>query len=186
MAVPIQKQLWTIEEFEHAWDGGAFPQDARLELIRGEIVEMSPIGDPHFFCVMYLGDLLADLKPKGISSIQGPLKLPELESVPQPDAVVFRRRANFRTRPPRAKDVLFLVEVADSSLAYDRDVKMPLYAEMGIHEAWLVDINGDQIFVYREPTPDGYQIVRTYCRGECITPKSFPGKKLSVMDILGR
>ena len=186
MAVPIQKQLWTIEEFERAWDDGAFPPDARLELIRGEIVEMSPIGDPHFFCVMYLGDLLADLKPKGISSIQGPLKLPELESVPQPDAVVFRRRANFRTRPPWAKDVLLLVEVSDSSLAYDRDVKIPLYAEVGIREAWLVDINGDQIFVYREPTPDGYQTVRTYYRGEFIAPKSFPDKKLSVMDILGR
>lgn len=185
MAVPIQKQLWTIDEFERAWDNGAFPPDARLELIRGEIVEMSPIGDPHFFCVMYLGDLLADLKPKAISSIQGPLKLPELESVPQPDAVVFRRR-DFRTRPPRAKDVLFLVEVSDSSLAYDRDVKMPLYAEMGIREAWLVDLNGDRIFVYREPTPDGYQTARTYYRGEFITPKSFPGKKLSVTDILGR
>jgi Uma2 family endonuclease len=135
---------------------------------------------------MYLGDLLADLKPKGISSIQGPLKLPELKSVPQPDAVVFRRRENFKVRPPRAKDVLFLVEVSDSSLAYDRDVKMPLYAEMGIREAWLVDINGDRIFVYRQPTPDGYQTVRTYYRGEFITPKLFPGKKLSVMDVLGR
>jgi Uma2 family endonuclease len=184
MAVPIQKQLWTIEELEHAWDDGAFPPDARLELIRGEIVEMSPIKDPHFFCVMYLGDLLADLKPKGISSIQGPLKLPELGSVPQPDAVVFRRRANFRTRPPRAKDVLFLVEVADSSLAYDRDVKMPLYAEVGIREAWLVDINGGRIFVYRRPTPDGYQEVRIYSRGEFVTPKAFPGKRFAVNDIL--
>jgi Uma2 family endonuclease len=186
MAVPIQKQLWTIDEFERAWDDGAFPPDARLELIRGEIVEMSPIGDPHAFCVMWLCDLLSDLKPKGILSPQNPLKLPELESAPQPDAVVFRRRSNFKVRPPQAKDVLLLVEVSDSSLAYDRDVKMPLYAEAGIREAWLVDINGDRIFVYREPTPDGYQTVRTYYRGEFITPKSFPGKKLSVMDILGR
>jgi Uma2 family endonuclease len=186
MAVPIQKQLWTIDEFESAWDSGAFPPDARLELIRGEIVEMSPIGNPHAFCVMWLCDLLSDLKPKGILSPQNPLKLPELESVPQPDAVVFRRRADFKTRLPQAKDVLFLVEVSDSSLAYDRDVKMPLYAEMGIREAWLVDINGDRIFVYREPTPDGYQTVRTYYRGEFITPKSFPGKKLGVTDILGR
>jgi Uma2 family endonuclease len=184
MAVPIQKQLWTIDEFERAWEAGAFPPDARLELIRGEIVEMPPIGDPHFFCVMYLGDLLADLKPKGISSIQGPLKLPELESVPQPDAVVFRRRANFRTRPPRAKDVLFLVEVSDSSLADDRDFKMSLYAEVGIREAWLVDLTTDRIFVYRRPTPEGYQEVRIYSRGEFVTPKAFPGKRFAVNDIL--
>jgi len=89
MAVPIQKHLWTIEEFERAWDEGAFPPDARLELIRGEIVEMSPIGPPHALCVMWLCDLLSDLKPKGILSPQNPLELPELESVPQPDAVVF-------------------------------------------------------------------------------------------------
>lgn len=184
MAVPIQKQLWTIEEFERAWDDGAFPPDARLELIRGGVVEMSPIGYQHFLCVMYLGDLLHDLKPKGISSIQGPLKLSELESVPQPDAVVFRRR-DFRTRPPRAEDVLFLVEVADSSLAYDRDVKMPLYAEVGIREAWLVDLNSDQICVYRRPTPDGYQEEHIYCRGEFITPKAFPGKSFAVDEILG-
>lgn len=184
MAVPIQKQLWTIDEFEYAWDAGAFPPDARLELIRGEIVEMSPIGGPHFFCVMYLGDLLVDLKPKGISSIQGPLKLPELESVPQPDAVVFRRRANFRTRPPRAKDVLLLVEVSDSSLAYDRDVKMPLYAEVGIREAWLVDLNSELVIVYRRPSPDGYQEEHIYGRGEFVTPKAFPGRRFAVDDIL--
>ena len=185
MAVPIQKQLWTIEEFERAWDAGAFPRDARLELIRGEIVEMSPIGNPHAFCVMWLCDLLSDLKPKGILSPQNPLKLPELESAPQPDAVVFRRRSNFKVRPPQAKDVLLLVEVSDSSLAYDRDVKMPLYAEADIREAWLVDINGGRIFVYRCPTPEGYQEVRIYSRGESVTPKAFPGKRFAVNEILG-
>jgi len=185
MAVPIQKHLWTIEEFERAWDEGAFPPDARLELIRGEIVEMSPIGPPHALCVMWLCDLLSDLKPKGILSPQNPLELPELESVPQPDAVVFRRRLDFRSRPPRAKDVLFIVEVSDSSLAYDRDVKMPLYAEVGIREAWLVDLNGERIFVHRRPSPEGYQDVRVYSRGEFVTPKAFPGKCFSVDEILG-
>jgi|SRR3954464_8221282 Uma2 family endonuclease len=184
MAVPIQKQLWTIEEFEHAWDDGAFPPDARLELIRGEIVEMSPIGDPHAFCVMWLCDLLSDLRPKGILSPQNPLKLPALGSVPQPDAVVFRRRLDFKVRPPRAKDVLFLVEVSDSSLSYDRDVKMPLYAEVGIREAWLVDLTTDRVFVHRKPTPEGYQEVRIFSRGDFITPEAFPGQRFAVNDIL--
>jgi Uma2 family endonuclease len=65
MAVPFQKQLLTIEEFERAWEGGAFPPDARLELIRGEVVEMSPIGDPHALCVMWLCDLFPTSGPRG-------------------------------------------------------------------------------------------------------------------------
>jgi|GraSoiStandDraft_8_1057269.scaffolds.fasta_scaffold26877_2 Uma2 family endonuclease len=185
MAVPIQKQLWTIDEFERAWDDGAFPPDARLELIRGEIVEMSPIGNRHFVCVMLLGDLLADLKPKGISSIQGPLRLPLQESVPQPDAVVFRRRKDFAARPPRGKDALLVVEVSDSTLAYDRDVKMPLYAEVGIPEAWLVDLKSNRIVVHRRPTPEGYQDVRAYARGESVTPEAFPERQFAVDEILG-
>ena len=129
MAVPMQKQLLTIEEFERAWDDGAYPPDARLELIRGEVVEMSPIGDPHASASYGSAIFCTTSGPRESSSPQNPLKLPELASVPQPDAVVFRRRANFRARPPRAKDVLLLVEVSDSSLAYDRDTKMRLYAK---------------------------------------------------------
>jgi Uma2 family endonuclease len=185
MAVPFQKQFLTIEEFERAWEEGAFPPDARLELIRGEVVEMSPIGDPHFLSVMFLGDLLSELRPKGISSLQGPLRLPLQESVPQPDAVVFRRRSNFKTRPPRGKDALFVVEVSDSTLAYDRDVKMPLYAEVGIPEAWLVDLNAERILVYRRPSPEGYQEVRAYRRGETIYPEAFPETGFAVDAILG-
>jgi Uma2 family endonuclease len=185
MAVPIQKQLLTIEEFERAWEDGAFPPDARLELIRGEIVEMSPIGDPHFLSVMFLGDLLSELRPEGISSLQGPLRLPLQESVPQPDAVIFRRRTDFKTRPPCAKDVFFLVEVSDSTLAYDRNIKMPLYAEVGIPEAWLVDLNAERILVYRRPSPEGYQDVRAYQRGETIYPEAFPETGFAVDAILG-
>ena len=157
-----------------------FPPDARLELIRGEIVEMSPIGDRHFLCVMFLVTLLADLMPKGILSPQNPLRLPWHESIPQPDAVVFRRRPNFRARPPRAEDVLLLVEVSDSSLAYDRNVKMPLYAEAGIPEAWLVDLNSETLFVYRQPSPEGYQDVRAYRRGESVSPEAFPETEFAV------
>lgn len=185
MAVPFQKQFMTIDQFEQAWEDGAFAPDARLELIRGEVVEMSPIGDPHFLSVMFLGDLLPELRPKGISSLQGPLRLPLQESVPQPDAVVFRRRSNFKTRPPRGKDALFVVEVSDSTLAYDRDVKMPLYAEVGIPEAWLVDLNAETIWVHRRPSPGGYQEVRAYNRGETIYPEAFPETGFAVDAILG-
>ena len=185
MAMPFQKQFLTIEEFERAWEEGAFPPDARLELIRGEVVEMSPIGDPHFLSVMFLGDLLSELRPEGILSLQGPLRLPLQESVPQPDAVIFRRRTDFKTRPPRAEDVFFLVEVSDSTLAYDRKVKMPLYAEVGIPEAWLVDLKSATIFVHRQPSLEGYQDVRAYRRGETIYPEAFPETGFAVDAILG-
>lgn len=185
MAMPIQKQFLTIEEFERAWEEGAFPPDARLELIRGEVVEMSPIGNRHALCVMWLCDLLPILRPKGILSPQNPLRLPVQESIPQPDAVIFRRRTDFKTHPPRAKDVFFLVEVSDSTLAYDRNVKMPLYAEAGIPEAWLVDLKSATIFVHRRPSPEGYQDVRTYRRGETIYPEAFPETGFAVDEILG-
>jgi Uma2 family endonuclease len=185
MAVPFQKQLLTIDQFEQAWEDGAFPPDARLELIRGEVVEMSPIGDPHALCVMWLCDLFSDLRPKGIVSSQGPLRLPLRQSVPQPDIVVFQRRPDFKARPPRAKDVLFLVEVSDSTLAYDRDVKMPLYADAGIPEAWLADLKSETIFVHRRPSPEGYQEVRACRRGETIYPEAFPKIGFAVDAILG-
>ncbi len=116
--------------------------------------------------------------------MQGPLRLPLLESIPQPDAVVFRRRPDFLARPPRSEDVLLLVEVSDSSLAYDRDVKMPLYARAGIPECWLVDLNSGTLFVYRQPTPDGYRDVRAYRRGESVAPEAFPESKFAVTEIL--
>jgi Uma2 family endonuclease len=144
---------------------------------------MSPIGDRHAWCVVWLCDLLVDLRPEGILSPQNPLKLPQLESAPQPDAVVFRRIA-FKARRQSAKDVLLVVEVADSSLAYDRDVKMRLYAQAEIPEFWLVDLNSQRIFVYRQPSSEGYQEVRAYYRGESISLQAFPEKQFGVGDIL--
>jgi Uma2 family endonuclease len=134
---------------------------------------------------MWLCDLMADLRPVGILSPQNPLRLPSQESIPQPDAVVFRRRADFASRPPRAEDVLLLVEVADTSLFYDHKRKLPLYAENGIPEVWLIDLNSDAVLVYRQPTREGYQEMRAYRRGEAISPQAFPEKGFAVDEILG-
>jgi Uma2 family endonuclease len=185
MAVPIQKQVLTIADFERAWESGAFPPDARLELIRGEIVEMTPIGDRHALCVMWLCDLLADLRPVGILNPQNPLRLPLQESIPQPDAVVLRRRTDFCVHPTCAEDVLLLVEVADTSLSYDRKKKLPLYAENGILEVWLVDLTSEAVFVHRRPSPEGYQEIRVCRKGETISPEAFPDKRFAVAEILG-
>lgn len=146
---------------------------------------MTPIGDRHALCVMLLNDLLADLRPKAIINPQNPLRIPGQKSVPQPDVVLLRRRLNFRSRPPHPEDVFLLVEVADTSLAYDRDVKIPIYAGSGIPEVWLVDLNSRTISVFRRPTAKGYQDVRQYQRGDEISPGAFPDVRFEVVAILG-
>ncbi|MEA2603537.1 MAG: hypothetical protein QOF89_4529 [Acidobacteriota bacterium] len=185
MAMPNLQQHLTIEEFQQMAATGVFAEDDRLELIRGELVEMAAIGDRHALCVMLANDLLSDLKPRGIVNPQNPLRLPGQGSVPQPDVVLLRRRPDFRSRAPHAGDVLLIVEVADSSLAYDRDVKIPLYAEAGIPEAWLIDLTSDTIFAYRGPLPQGYQELREYRRGAWISPQAFPDERFLVDDLLG-
>ena len=185
MAVPIQKHLWTIEEFESAWESGAFPPDARLELIRGEIVEMPPIGGPHIACVVQLITLLSRLIPRALLSPQNPLRIEGYESRPQPDLVLIRPRGGLAQRPPADDDVLLVIEVADSSLARDRKDKIPLYAAAGIPESWLVDLNSATLFVYRRPAPEGYQDVRAYRRGESVSPEAFPDVSFTLEEILG-
>jgi Uma2 family endonuclease len=181
----MSKQHLTIQEYQGMVEAGVFAGDDRLELIRGEIVEMTPIGDRHALCVMLVGDCLADLRPRGILSSQNPLRLPGQGSVPQPDVVLLRRRPDFRSRAPHAGDVLLMVEVSDTSFAYDRDVKVPLYAEAGVFETWLADLNSDTIFAYRRPSPDGYKEVREYRRGDWISSEAFPEERFQVDDLLG-
>ena len=185
MAVPIQKHLWTIEEFERAWDEGAFPPDARLELIRGEIVEMPPIGGPHIACVVRLITLMSRLFPKAQVSPQNPLRISDRISIPQPDIVVIGTRTDLAENPPTDEDSLLLIEVADSSLHRDRKDKIPLYAEAGIPESWLVDLNSSTLFVHRRPSPEGYQDVRAYRRGESVSPEAFPDVSFTIDEILG-
>lgn len=185
MAVPITRHLLTVDEFQRAAATGVFSEDARLELIRGEIIEMTPIGDRHGVCVMMVEDLLADLRPKGVVSTQNPLRLPAQRSVPQPDVVLLRRRHDFWSRPPHPEDVFLLVEVSDTSLAYDRDVKIPLYAESGIPEAWIVDLSSDTIFAFRRPSPRGYQEIREYRREDEISLEAFPEVHFAARQILG-
>ena len=185
MALPNLRQNLTIDEFQRLAEAGVFAEDDRLELIRGEVVEMAAIGDRHALCVMLATDLLSDLRPRGIVSPQNPLRLSGQGSVPQPDVVLLRRRSDFRSRAPHAGDVLFLIEVSGTSLAYDRDVKIPLYTEAGISEVWLADLNSDTIFAYRQPSPDGYQEVREYRRGDWISPETFPDKRFLADDFLG-
>jgi Uma2 family endonuclease len=165
---------------------GIFGNDARLELLEGEIYEMSPIGSPHAACVTILHQLLT-LKFAGklIVISQNPIRLDDF-SEPQPDIALLRWRDDFyKHGHPKPTDVLLVIEVADSTVESDRSYKMPLYAKAGIPEAWLVNLPDEKIELYAEPADGVYQFARDFKRGEDVQAHSIAGLLVPVADVLG-
>jgi Uma2 family endonuclease len=165
---------------------GILTEDDRVELIDGEIVEMTPIGRSHAAGVKRISwHFWQRVGLVAVISVQDPVRLDE-HNEPQPDVALLRHRADFyKAGIPQATDVLLLVEVADSSIAFDRRVKLPLYARSGIPEVWLVDLTKNTVGVYRDPGPKGYQTVRTLRRGDKVAPLAFPDQEFAVAAILG-
>jgi hypothetical protein len=182
MAIASRRRRFTVEEYRRLGEVGILHEDDRVELIDGEIVEMTPIGERHALAVIYLNNALArGLEGRALVSPQNPLRLGP-HSEPQPDLVLLRPAAD---RLPAAPDALLVIEVADTSLAYDRDTKLPRYARAGIPEAWIVDLEGQAVEVHRAPGPTGYRDVQRLGRGASVSPAAFPDLRLAVDDILG-
>lgn len=152
------RHRWTVAEYHRMAEVGLLHEDSRVELIDGEIIEMAPIGSEHAGHNNYLMSCLAHrLYGKAIVAGQNPVILGGYEE-PQPDIAILRWRDDYyRTAHPHAEDVLLLIEISDSTLRYDRDVKIPLYAKSGIPEAWLLDIQSRQLEIHREPINGVYQ-----------------------------
>jgi Uma2 family endonuclease len=177
---------FTVESYHRLGELGVFHEDDRVELLDGQIVEMTPIGRRHAACVVRLSNWLARHTGTDTGvSVQNPLVLAERWE-PQPDIVVLRRAAGFAGAwLPSSGEVLLMIEVADSSLERDREVKIPRYAEAGIPEAWLVDLASDTITVYRAPGPEGYSEIVTVTRGAVLRPLGLPGVTVAADEILG-
>lgn len=185
-AEPIRRRFTTVEYHAMA-DSGILSPDDRVELIEGEIWEMSPTGGPHFAGVARLDRAfqkrLGD--EEAIIVIQSPIHLNDL-SEPEPDVLVLRFRGDFYGGSlPTPADAFLLVEVADSSLEFDRRVKLDLYARNRVPEAWLVNLKQGTVEVYREPSPQGYGKPRIFRRGDRVSPLAFPGLQIEVAEILG-
>ena len=186
MALQLLPGTFTLDLYHRLGELGILDEDDRVELLDGQIVEMTPIGGAHSACVIRLNDLLARRVRRDTTvSVQNPVILADRWE-PQPDLAVLRRSGGLSGAwLPHAPDVLLVIEVADTSLERDRTVKLPRYAAAGFSEAWLVDITSDRIEVHREPGPDGYREVRLATRGATITPINLPGIDINVDDVLG-
>ena len=186
MSLPISKYYFTVAEYERMGEAGVFHQDARLELIEGEIIEMSPIGSRHAACVNFLSRFLnRAVGDIALVSIQNPLRLNDF-SEPQPDLALLQLRDDFyRAAHPTPPDVLLIIEVADTTLEYDQQVKVPLYAKAGIVETWIVNLPEEQIEIYAGLTGEAYQLVKHSRRGEEARAHAFNHLAVSVAEVLG-
>ena len=185
--VEVARRRFTVDEYHRMGQAGIFHEDDRVELIHGQVVQMTPIGPDHSSCVIRLTELFAPLAGRGASiSIQNPLVLARYHE-PQPDFTVLRHRADgYQAGLPEPSDVLLVIEVGDTSADWDRQTKIPLYAQAGIPEAWLVNLPADRIEVYRRPAGARYDEVTSAGRGARLTPLQFPGLTLSADQILGQ
>lgn len=180
--VPPRLKL-TLAEYDEMVESGAFAwmRDRRIELIRGEIRETAPPSPSHCVVVANLNAWSHGGVPRDdvIIRVRNPVGIPELDSSPEPDIVWVRRRDYFK-RHPRNSDVLLLIEVADTTYAYDTGEKLALYAECGIKDYWVVNIRQYQIEVFRKPRRGVYTEQTTIDYESAVSPLAFPKAELAV------
>lgn len=185
--VELTRRRFTAAEFLHLAEIGFLREEERVELIRGEIVEMSPINEAHASTTRRLIRLLTKtFGEQVIIGAQDPVQLGG-DSLPQPNITVLRARNDFySTQHPGPKDIVMLIEVSDRTLNYDRRVKSVLYAQAAVLEYWIVNLRARRVEVYREPQSDGYRITIRFQPGESLSLLAFPDVALKVDDILGK
>jgi Uma2 family endonuclease len=186
MSVQVTKRRFNITEYYRMAETGILSEDDRVELIEGEIIKMAPIGSRHAGCVSRLNTLFNRLVSETtLVSVQNPVRLSDF-SEPQPDISLLKVRDDFYSNShPTPADVLLIIEVSDTSLDYDRNIKIPLYAASLIPEVWLVNLIKDIVEIYREPRDGMYREVRYVRRGESVSPKCSPNLTISVDALLG-
>lgn len=174
---------FSVEQFHKMGEAGIFPPDVKLELIDGQIIAMS-IGKDHAKVVKRLNRKISRMLPENAAtiSIQDPLTVDD-GSEPLPDVMLLQfRNDDYAQRLPIPAEVLLLIEVSDSTLTYGRESKIPKYARNNIVESWIVDIAGEKVWVYRQPSPEGYLQIQAYGRSESV---QLLGLELSIAEILG-
>lgn len=185
-AISRETRKFTVDEYFRMVEAGILKPKERVELIEGEILVMPPMGTPHFGGIMRYTRIFASLvvAARAAVLIRAPLPLDE-NSAPEPDLALLKfRRDGYSFARPSAEDVLLVIEVSDSSLNYDRDVKAHIYGRAGIPETWVLNLPGDCIERFTEPGPEGYGQHAVLRRGGKVAPVSLPDVELPVEELL--
>ena len=180
------RKLFSVKEYDELIDTGFFTGKKRVELIEGELIEKMTQGDPHIGCINRLNRIFTrNLGDDFIVSIQNAIVVNPY-SAPEPDVAILRFREDFyASGKAKPEDVFLVVEVSDSTVRYDRQTKMPLYAAAGIEEAWLVNLPRKVLEVYRSPVGGKYGVVQKLGKTDSIAPLRFPDLQFSVSGIIG-
>ncbi|HND21350.1 MAG TPA: Uma2 family endonuclease [Acidobacteriota bacterium] len=170
MSTHPTKRWFSVQDFHRMVETGILTEDDRTELIAGVVISMSPFGSRHAACVKRFNALLSrQLLGKVIIGVQDPIQLDSFTE-PQPDLSILQFRDDFYAEQhPRAREVLLLIEVSDLSLSYDRDTKLPLYAQAEIPEVWIVDLTAEKILAYQQPKAGKYEVQETYTAATKLT-----------------
>ena len=185
MSVDVVQRQFTVDEYLKMVETGILNEDDRVELLGGEIVEMTPPPGPDHNAPW---GILNRLLVLGVGSralvMSGPTLRLSRRSAPEPDFVLLRPDPrNYRDRYAEPGDVLLLVEISDSSIRRDRELKLPLYAAAGIPEYWIADVQSETVEVYKDPAGSSFASVRVFPRGESVSPSAFPDLRIAVDEI---
>ena len=186
MQTEVTKKLFTVDEYYRMADAGIFGPEERLELIEGEIIEMSPVGDRHIACVNRATALFGSrLAGKAMVSVQNPVRLDRF-SEPQPDIVLARPREDYYAgKRLSSEDTFLVVEISDTTVRYDRNRKMPLYAKAAVPELWIENLQENVILVYRNPRENTFSTSLVFRHGDSISLHAFPEFVFRVDELLG-
>jgi len=173
-----------VDELFAMVEAGIVAEDERIELLDGEILVMPPIGDPHADGTDRLDESFKEqLRRRARVRVQGPVRIDD-NSLLQPDIAVLQLRDDYHRRTPTPADVFLLIEVADSSLQMDREVKLARYAAAGIPEVWIANVGARQVEGYSDPVDGVYRSRRVVTAEGSISPLAFPDVSLAVADFL--
>ena len=175
MAIEISRRLFTVDDYHRMVDAGILSEDDRVELIHGEILAMSPIGPRHNAAILRATQSLVRIGgDRAIVGVQGSIRLDEYDE-PQPDLYLLRPKADFYASGHAGPaDIFLIIEVADSSLEYDQDIKMHLYAETRVPEYWVADIRDERVIAYSDIHENSYRNIREFHRGDTLSPQLLP------------